>query len=196
MKNKTILYFILLCVLIVVQSSYIYFLKSRQQPMKDDMLEFEIGKYSMLLNNRMYAETYIIPDMTFNDLDGNELLITDLCKDHSKLCLYLPPKSCSSCLKLDSNEIDKIYEKVGTENFIIFSKFTDKVLHFLFKRENEVTGIVGNLKGSLTPYDLNEKPYFFVLDVTGRIRFIFEITHFKDTLVQEYLITIYNLIKF
>lgn len=150
---------------------------------KNDFLEMNQSHLTKNCGCSLDLETLIF------EQTGNEISLRRLIADKTKLILYIPKFSCTSCYeKVISNmsSIDSLYKG---DSVIVLSTYDNVNSLNNFRRVNQIKRAVYNIKNNLLPYyeDNLTKPCFIEVMGDGKIKSIQIIDVKYFDLVEKYL---------
>lgn len=121
--------------------------------------------------------------------NGEEISFKVLLEERTKLFLYIPPFSCTSCYEKIIQNMSKLDSLYCGDSIIIIATYDNINSLNNFKRVNQIEQLVYNLKGEILPQynDEVQKPCFIEMSGDGKIKSlqIIDMNYFE--LVYEYL---------
>ncbi|MCX6149235.1 MAG: redoxin domain-containing protein [Ignavibacteriales bacterium] len=125
---------------------------------------------------QLRAESKSIPQemAIFND-KSQIITLSNLIGNSPKIILKYSELGCSVCIDKQIENLKKVSQKIGNQNIIILASYRQKKNLILFKRLNKLNFEIYNMKEQefgLVPEQYH-LPYFFIIDSTMQMKYIF-----------------------
>ena len=133
----------------------------------------ELSKYDTLQFGS--EDRMVSSDLQLRDLGGNLTTLGSLISSGPKLVFRYSELNCNVCYQKVLDELSGLIKKIGPENILIITSYSNQRELYNFMRINNITKNVFNI-GSATlglPVDDYDVPYLFVLDRSLKTKLLF-----------------------
>jgi len=134
------------------------------------------------------SEGDVIDDLVVSTQNGDEVSMKTLVGSSSKFVLRYSELHCSSCVEKQILLFNKVVDRIGEDNVLIISSYTNNRDLLLFKRMNQIKLPVYNIKDANLGISAEgaDSPIFFVLSNNLRVSNVFLPLEYDPILTEEY----------
>ncbi len=169
--NKLSTYFLALVILVISLIALSFYKKLKDTK---SYLLMEENMNAILTSNRFLEiesqKLFIIENLVIHSSNLKEENIEDLTSEGPKLILKTSELSCSDCYEKEILNLKTFAKRIGSNNILIFSKYSDHNYLLKFKRTNQVPFRIFNIPNDLiTSLDTINIPYYFMINNNNEI---------------------------
>lgn len=118
---------------------------------------------------------------------NKDILMKELVGEHSKLVFRYSQLHCNVCVDQEVKFLKDLIDEIGDENILILAHYDSFRNLSLFKRTNQVSTKVFNIKDIKLPIEEYNIPYYFVVNKDLHISDVMIPTKYLPERTQSYL---------